>query len=89
MTKQNTCPEEIKEILAWATKFRVLVIIDKSKNRFKFYLDKEENNFESIQLVPPILIEYAFGKGFNKLAESEFERIFKEIGFKKIAKIYL
>ena len=80
-------PEDVKEVLNWTTKYRILVLFN--KNKVNFYLDKGESSYESIQLVPPIIIDYFFGKGFNKLADSEFERIFKEIGFKRIARIFL
>ena len=79
--------EDVEYALSWATKFRVIVLFSKSK--VKFYLDKGEDNYESLQLVPPVIIEYFFGRNYNGLAESEFERIFKEIGFTNIARIYL
>lgn len=79
-------PEEVKQALSWSTEFRVLILF--SKNKVKFYLDKEESSYESLQLVPPVIIDYFFGKRYSSLAESEFERIFREIGFKRIARIY-
>lgn len=79
-------PEDVKYALSWSTEFRVIILF--SKNKVKFYLDKGEDNYESIQLLPPVIIDYFFSKKYNNLAENEFERIFKEIGFKKIARIY-
>ena len=51
-------PEDVKEVLNWTTKYRILILFN--KNKVNFYLDKGESSYESIQLVPPIIIDYFF-----------------------------